>query len=244
MTTQSIWQGQIGADPWADLPRTPSGRRGSRFWRVKVHRWTQTAQLGLPVARYVFVAVAVLLAALLVTVLVHDLVVALQSTPVPQPSSPGGSGPVGGYVKYVKAPRSVFYDGPRFFWEEESTLWLVSILLVVVAVLALILGSVGAMRKRSRIRFYRSWGIIGRGDKVHKELLVGLAIPSVVAVQVCSGYGLFEMNLVVPSVSGWRVPLVCHSREKTLRQDARLLAAFLRVPLLDHTEAGATALHD
>ena len=102
--------------------------------------------------------------------------------------------------------------------------------------------------KRDEVR--PSWLPRGRSGP-HSDLVVGLAIKNVAAVQLCSGpmlkpgeagrYGetrmVFEMNLVVPGLPRERMQLVCNDRQAAMRTDARRLAEFLGVPLLDHTQA-------
>jgi len=46
------------------------------------------------------------------------------------------------------------------------------------------------------------------------------------------------LNLALAEPEGARVSLMTHSEEKALREDARTLAEFLQVPLLDHAGDG------
>jgi hypothetical protein len=69
-----------------------------------------------------------------------------------------------------------------------------------------------------------------------------IRLRDVAAVQLCSGcwrgqaqYTAFEVNLVLSVPPGNRVNLVSHLSAEPARADAEQLAAFLKVPLLDHT---------
>ena len=212
------------------LSRTPAGRRGSRFWRLTVNRWNGTAELGIPLRWYVLRAAAVLAGLGLLALMVHIL---FFSPPPPPAPDTHGSG-------YVKAPRSIV-SVVHFASDDAGAMGLVSISLVILAIVVLIVWSVVFARRRNRICFDRGLPfIVMVGRKARRHHIQGLAMDRVAAVQVCSGGGLFEMDLVVPSVPGRRVPLLCHNRGKVLREDARRLAEFLGVPLLDHTDAGQT----
>jgi len=98
------------------------------------------------------------------------------------------------------------------------------------------------------------WLLRRAGLTVDRTLIDGLRLRDVWAVQVCCGmanvtepgkpdysetrpYMTWEINLVLSSPSGQRVHIISHAKEKALREEARQLADFLRVPLLDHTSS-------
>jgi hypothetical protein len=60
-----------------------------------------------------------------------------------------------------------------------------------------------------------------------------------VAVQICAHeedrYTAFELNLVLARPDVERINLMCHGKERALREDAERLAEFLNVPVLDYT---------
>ncbi len=74
----------------------------------------------------------------------------------------------------------------------------------------------------------------------------GVPLRDIVAVQLCTCssriYGnltvwrtTHELNLVVRGLPGGRINLMAHGRADAIAEDARHLAEFLGVPLLDHT---------
>lgn len=113
----------------------------------------------------------------------------------------------------------------------------------------------GLAWKEGRTASSRWWvpGWLWRfAPKVDRRLEEGLRLRDVAAVQICSGltnvpepgkpnyreltpYWTFEINLVLSSPAGQRVHVASHAAEAALRYDARQLAEFLRVPLLDHS---------
>ena len=81
------------------------------------------------------------------------------------------------------------------------------------------------------------------GPKAHGE---GLPLDEIVAVQICShpvrdsesSYIAYELNLVLHELSekgSRRVTVTSHAKESALRADAKALAEFLGVELLDHS---------
>jgi len=84
-----------------------------------------------------------------------------------------------------------------------------------------------------------------RGDGRAVERLP-LALVAAVQIASCNGSYMprdtvfYEINLVLTEPPGERLTLMAHSHEAQIRSNARRLAEFLNVPLLDHTIGGET----
>ncbi len=98
----------------------------------------------------------------------------------------------------------------------------------------------GGVLTGPRVRFDAAAGVmrIGSGRRAHDWPLGAVA-----CVQICScyvsgksgAYTCFELNLVLADGMGHRITLMSHGNEKALRDDARTLAEFLHVPLIENT---------
>jgi len=85
--------------------------------------------------------------------------------------------------------------------------------------------------------FARRAGIL-RMTPPPKGLGSEIRLSDIAAVQVLvadTGTIAYETNLVLSRPRGKRLTVMCHIREPRMRSDAEKLAAFLQVPLLDHT---------
>ena len=107
---------------------------------------------------------------------------------------------------------------------------------VIVSVYALNWPPVFIDRKLGEVR--------GRKLRVAGRLVKQLPLRFVAAVQIASGlvsasdgpnYTAYQANLVLNQPPGERITLMAHSREQQVRADARRLAEFIGVPLLDHS---------
>jgi hypothetical protein len=81
--------------------------------------------------------------------------------------------------------------------------------------------------------------------RILRKVPACFSFEDIAAVQICSqrvqpnegrDYTAYEVNLVLHTPPGERVHLFGHAKENDLKADARQLADFLNVPLLDHSE--------
>ena len=97
-------------------------------------------------------------------------------------------------------------------------------------------------------------------DRRHGHVRLGKQSPrdGLGGIQICAGrqkgvededgkthdYTVYELNLVFRTGQPRRVNLMTHGHQQVLRRDARRLAEFLGVPILDHTEGLSNAPAD
>ncbi|MCI0499407.1 MAG: hypothetical protein L0Y36_06980 [Planctomycetales bacterium] len=111
----------------------------------------------------------------------------------------------------------------------------------VVLVFIAVAGLKGKLGTRKIIFDRRQKIVIKEARKVEPLFEGGLRLKDVAALQVCTGkiggskgsYTTFELNLVLNKPAGERISLVNHSKGISLLEDARQLAEFLKLPLLD-----------
>ena len=115
----------------------------------------------------------------------------------------------------------------------------------VVFVLVGFLGMTGRLVMKSMI-FDRQHGRMykkGQKSSVFSGA-VGTGLADVAALQICShyepesdgpGYLSYQFNIVLAGPPGQRINLMDHTARSALMEDAKRLAEFLSVPLLDHT---------
>jgi|GEM_PF-6177307 len=118
--------------------------------------------------------------------------------------------------------------------------------LIVTCSIALIIFGWLGLSNKVKIFFDRRESIIIKDAReVEPVFQGGIRFRDVAALQICSGivmnsnreFKTFELNLVLSSPPGQRAHLISHAKEQDLRDDARQLAQFLKVPLLDHTQS-------
>jgi len=97
------------------------------------------------------------------------------------------------------------------------------------------------------VLFDRASGVVrGAGLKVGAATVREIPLRLVGAIQVCSGtvlsegrkadhYDAQQINLILTEPEGTRVPLIAHAQSDRILADARQLARFLKVPLVDHS---------
>jgi hypothetical protein len=126
----------------------------------------------------------------------------------------------------------------------------VPVLMIVFSIVPIIIGWLSLSGKIGPKKIFfdrRESMIIKDARKVEPVFQGGIRFSYVAAIQICSGivrdshshreFKTFELNLVLSSPPGPRARLISHAKEKDLRDDARQLAQFLKVPLLDHTQS-------
>ena len=92
--------------------------------------------------------------------------------------------------------------------------------------------------------FDRNAGRVWRRGKADKLLGDYAPLRDIEGLQICSkmckdtdgsnNYMAYELNLVMKRPPGLRVPVLCHGNRSAMFEDARKLAEFLSVPLVDH----------
>jgi hypothetical protein len=95
--------------------------------------------------------------------------------------------------------------------------------------------------------FDKNQGRLWRKGKFDPAIGDFASLKDVEAIQVCSAmaghkggpdsenYPVYELNVVMKRPPGQRIPAICHGHRDSLFADARKLAEFLGVPMVDHT---------
>ena len=177
---------EVAAEPLLDLPHTPSGPPGSWFWRLGVRSGGQVAVLKTPT--WIHLAVAgVFLAAVLVLVLAAGAFQeGFRHRTVADYWPHWSSSTADQCWDYLLGHNNYPTGNPTLDeLQPLARLALVALLLGIITIPPIM---VGLSRRSGRIVFDRREGVVeARRHRRSRDIIVGLPIKNIAAVQLCSG---------------------------------------------------------
>lgn len=144
-----------------------------------------------------------------------------------------------GLAMLIAAPLFVLHDGPSGFgWNS-----LPFVIFFVLADLAGVTGLIVTVTRTRPLVFDKHRGQLYRPGRPDPRIGDYAKLSGIEALKAISGtirsgsnsWRVHELSVLMTRAAGAGVPVVCHSNREALLADARQLAAFLGVPLLDHT---------